>query len=64
VCWSEADHRARAATPVTEDYKEGDIRFTGTIHQVTVDLKEIKSASTETSEKDLREASSRRLLAD
>jgi len=39
VCWDEADHRARAATPVTEDYKEGDNQFTGTIHKITIDTK-------------------------
>jgi arylsulfatase len=27
------------ATPVTEEYKEGDNRFTGRIHKVTIDLK-------------------------
>lgn len=26
-------------TPVTEDYKEGDNRFTGKIHDVTVEIK-------------------------
>ena len=27
------------ATPVTEDYKERDNRFTGKIHKVTIELK-------------------------
>ena len=32
-------------TPVTEDYKEGNNKFTGTIYKVTIDLKEMKAAS-------------------
>jgi arylsulfatase A-like enzyme len=34
-----ADVGVDEATPVTEDYKEGDNRFTGKIHKVTVELK-------------------------
>jgi len=32
-------------TPVTEDYKEGNNKFTCTIYKVTIDLKEMKAAS-------------------
>jgi arylsulfatase len=34
-----ADVGVDEATPVTEDYQEGDNHFSGTIHKVTVDLK-------------------------
>lgn len=37
---------------------------TGKIAKVTIDLKEIRAAGAVTSEKDLREASSRKVLAD
>ena len=52
------------ATPVNEDYKPFDNKFTGKIAKVTIELKEIKAASAETGEKLVREASSRKLLAD
>ena len=51
-------------TPVTEDYQEGDNRFTGTIHKVTIDLKELKAASAEAAETVVREESSRKALSD
>jgi hypothetical protein len=34
-----ADVGLDGETPVTEDYKEGDNRFTGKIHKVTIELK-------------------------
>ena len=34
-----ADVGVDEATPVTDDYKERDNKFTGTIHKVTVELK-------------------------
>jgi hypothetical protein len=34
-----ADVGMDEATPVTEDYKERDNRFTGKIHKVTIELK-------------------------
>ena len=36
-----ADAGMDEGTPVTEDYKEGNNKFTGKIHSVTVELKEI-----------------------
>lgn len=32
---------------MTEDYKEGDNKFTGKIHKVTIDLKEIQATHAE-----------------
>ena len=50
-CFFSADEGADVGTddgtPVTEDYKEGDNKFTGTIQKVTIDLKEMKTASAE-----------------
>jgi len=39
-----ADVGTDDATPVTEDYKEGDNAFTGTIHSIRIDLKDMKAA--------------------
>ncbi len=50
-------------TPVSEEYKERDNQFTGKIVKVTIDLKEIKAASAEVTEKVVREASARKRLA-
>jgi len=52
------------ATPVTEDYKEGDNKFTGKIHKVTIELKDMKAAQTETEQQAVREAHARKTLAD
>ena len=51
-------------TPVTEDYKEHDNKFTGTIQKVTIDLKEMKAASAEEEQQAVREAHARKQLAD
>jgi arylsulfatase len=51
-------------TPVTEDYKEGNNRFTGTIHKVTIDLKEIKAANAEDEQQVVRDLHARKQLAD
>lgn len=51
-------------TPVTEDYKERDNRFTGTIHSVTVELKEAERAETDGSKRALLEAHDRKRRAD
>ncbi len=40
-----ADVGVDEGTPVTEDYKERDNKFTGKIHSVTIDLKEMKAAA-------------------
>ncbi len=52
------------ATPVTEDYKEGDNKFTGKIHKVTIELKDMKAAQAEAEEQAVREAHARKQLAD
>ena len=52
------------ATPVTEDYKEGNNKFTGTIYKVTIDLKEMKAANAEVEQQAVREAHARKQLAD
>ena len=48
-CFFSADEGADVGvdegTPVTEDYKEGNNKFTGTINKVTIDLKEMKAAN-------------------
>lgn len=51
-------------TPVTEDCKQHDNKFTGTIDKVTIDLKEMKAASTEAETHAVREAHVRKQLAD
>ena len=51
-------------TPVTEDYKEGNNKFTGTIQKVTIDLKEMKAANAEAEQQAVREAHVRKQLAD
>ncbi|HEX9154790.1 MAG TPA: hypothetical protein VF819_04450, partial [Nitrospira sp.] len=52
------------ATPVTEDYKEGDNKFTGKIHKVTIELKDMKAAQAEAEQQAVREAHARKQLAD
>ena len=42
-------------TPVTEDYKQHENRFTGKIQKVTIELKETRAANTEGAEKVMRE---------
>jgi arylsulfatase len=51
-------------TPVTEDYKERDNKFTGKIHSITIELKEAKIASEEDVKQAMREASKRKTLSD
>jgi len=51
-------------TPVTEDYKQRDNKFTGTIQKVTIDLKEMKAASAEDDQLVILEAHVRKQLAD
>ena len=52
------------ATPVTEDYKEGDNKFTGKIHKVTIELKETKTAAGDEMKQAMHEASKRKTLTD
>jgi arylsulfatase A-like enzyme len=67
-CFFSADEGADVgvdeATPVTEDYKEGDNKFTGKINSVTIDLKEMKAANAEVERQAVREAHVRKQLAD
>jgi len=51
-------------TPVTEDYKEGNNKFTGKINSVTIDLIAMKAASAEDDRLVIREAHTRKQLAD
>jgi len=51
-------------TPVTEDYKEHDNKFTGRINSVTIDLKEMKAANAEVEQQVVHEAHVRKQLAD
>jgi arylsulfatase len=59
-----ADVGVDEATPVTEDYKEGDNAFTGKIRKVTIELKETKTAGSESERHAMREALARKALAD
>jgi len=59
-----ADVGTDDGTPVTEDYKQHDNKFTGTINKVTIDLKEIKAANAEEEQRVIREAHARKQLAD
>jgi len=51
-------------TPVSEDYKLRDNKFTGKIHRITIDLKEMKAASAEDDRLVIHEAHVRKQLAD
>ena len=51
-------------TPVTEDYKEDDNKFKGSIHQVTIALQEMKAARTEAETHAVNEAHVRKTLSD
>jgi len=59
-----ADVGVDEGTPVTEDYKQQDNKFTGTIQKVTIDLKEMKAASAEDEQRVIHEAHVRKQLAD
>jgi arylsulfatase len=59
-----ADVGVDEGTPVTEDYKEHDNKFTGAIQKVTIDLKEMKAASAEDEQRVMHEAHVRKQLAD
>jgi arylsulfatase len=59
-----ADVGVDEGTPVTEDYKEHDNKFTGKINSVTIDLKEIKAANAEAEQQAVHEAHVRKQLAD
>jgi arylsulfatase len=67
-CFFSADEGADVGvdqgTPVTEDYKEGNNKFTGKINSVTIDMKEMKAASTEAEQQAVHEAHVRKQLAD
>jgi arylsulfatase len=39
-------------TPVTEDYKQGENKFTGKIHQVTIAVQDMKPVDKAVEEKD------------
>ena len=51
-------------TPVTEDYKERDNKFTGKIDKVTIELKEMKTADLDEAEQARKVARLKRALAD
>ena len=59
-----ADVGTDDGTPVTEDYKEGNNKFTGTIQKVTIELKEMKAANVEVEQHVVSEAHARKQLAD
>jgi arylsulfatase len=67
-CFFSADEGADVgvdeATPVTEDYKEGNNKFTGRINSVTIDLKEMKAADAGVEQHVVSEAHARKTLAD
>jgi arylsulfatase A-like enzyme len=67
-CFFSADEGADVgmddATPVTEDYKEHDNKFTGKINSVTIDLKEMKAANAEAEQHLVHEAHVRKMMAD
>ena len=67
-CFFSADEGADVGmddgTPVTEDYKEGNNKFTGTIYKVMIELKEMKAANAEMEQHVLHEAHTRKQLAD
>jgi len=52
------------ATPVTEDYKANDNKFTGKIAKVTIDLQEMKTADKEEAEKVQHEVAAKKAVSD
>ena len=58
-----ADVGLDGETPVTDDYKEGDNKFTGKIGKVTIELKEVKAADLEEAEQARRVAVVKRGLS-
>jgi arylsulfatase A-like enzyme len=67
-CFFSADEGADVGvdegTPVTEDYKVGNNKFTGKIEKVTIDLKEVKAADKGEAEQSRKEASLKKSLSD
>jgi arylsulfatase len=67
-CFFSADEGADVGvdegTPVTEDYKVGNNKFTGKIEKVTIDLKEMKAADKGEAEQSRKEASLKKALSD
>ncbi|NWF72042.1 MAG: sulfatase-like hydrolase/transferase [Nitrospirae bacterium] len=67
-CFFSADEGADVGmddgTPVTEDYKEHDNKFTGTINKVTIELTAMKAANPEEEQRVVREAHVGKQLAD
>ncbi|MDF0666083.1 MAG: arylsulfatase [Nitrospira sp.] len=59
-----ADVGVDEGTPVTEDYKARDNKFTGKIHKVTIELKELKTAGGGGIDRAMHEASKRKTLSD
>lgn len=59
-----ADVGTDDGTPVTEDYKEDDNKFTGKINSVTIDLKEMKAADRQEEEKTRVDVAHKKALAD
>ncbi len=59
-----ADVGTDDGTPVTEDYKEGNNKFTGKIHSVTIELKEMKTAGNGAMNHAMHEPSKRKTLSE
>jgi hypothetical protein len=59
-----ADVGMDEGTPVSEDYKQQDNKFTGKINKVTIELKEMKAANAEEEQRVIREAHARKQLSD
>ena len=61
-------HRRRCrtydGTPVTEAYKDGNNKFTGKIHKVTIDLTEMKEADRQEKEKARVDVARKKALVD
>ena len=51
-------------TPVTDDYKEGDNKFTGKIDKVTIELKEMKTADGDDADQGPQAAALKKGLSD
>lgn len=59
-----ADVGVDEGTPVTEAYKEGDNKFTGKIHSVTIELKKTKTAANDELQQALHESAMRKAISD
>ncbi len=63
-CRGDEPSRSPTTLSIRQTQKEGDNKFTGKIHSVTIDLKETKTAGSGAIDYAMHEASKRKTLSD